>query len=639
MKMSLRNFALAGALALAGVAVAQDAPTVTKNYFWHDAGTTYTINEFRGGTGWDGYCINPDKTNKKILYFNADGLAKTVDLPEGAAMSCAITHDDAGNIVFHSSWAGAGCTNGAGNWYIYTPSNGEFKTFKVTIPTEEDAVAAGRMDFVGRIVGDVLSEEGGLMILCTQNSTKPAIVKIAEGEQVDLDFSDYPIPDTAYEGFDTTTLGQFFYDFEQIVDMGDDWASGIALRKRGNLLPVWLQDGAWVKMPAATGATGRSSEGFDVFTLNDEVYEVVPVGAVNYTSRFAIVNADTNETIYISPEEDEVSVAAGQGFGSITANKVSDSKVEIYISGITKGNVAYAGMYTVEIPAGEVAPLYIVGDATTAGWEPGTPAEMTYDAESKLYTYATTGGSFKISTTKGTWDEFNAGVIGAAEDNQTYNLKVDEPVAIMQGKIGTFAATTGGDYVIKVDLANNLITLTGTAPVLPDAPENVYVRGALSGWGIQDAYKMSLSEERGMAGEYVYTIDLVNPTGEFKINDGTNDNWNAGKINHGIRYPENNPITTGEGDESKTYDSWYNAGNFAFANDLGEVTLKFYWNPDNNQPSYLLLAKTTGVANIAADAAAPAVYYNLNGVEVNGKLASGLYIKVANGKATKVLVK
>lgn len=48
--------------------------------------------------------------------------------------------------------------------------------------------------------------------------------------------------------------------------------------------------------------------------------------------------------------------------------------------------------------------------------------------------------------------------------------------------------------------------------------------------------------------------------------------------------------------------------------------------------------ENTGVAAISA-ANADEVVYDLNGVRVNGKLDKGVYIRVANGKATKVLVK
>lgn len=48
---------------------------------------------------------------------------------------------------------------------------------------------------------------------------------------------------------------------------------------------------------------------------------------------------------------------------------------------------------------------------------------------------------------------------------------------------------------------------------------------------------------------------------------------------------------------------------------------------------------TTGVTNVGTDVEAPAEYYNLQGVKMNGTLAPGLYIERRGSKATKIIVK
>ena len=56
---------------------------------------------------------------------------------------------------------------------------------------------------------------------------------------------------------------------------------------------------------------------------------------------------------------------------------------------------------------------------------------------------------------------------------------------------------------------------------------------------------------------------------------------------------------------------------------------------------YQLSVKGSGVSDITvADGDAEAVYYNLSGVRVKAdNLATGIYIKVVNGKASKVVVR
>lgn len=49
--------------------------------------------------------------------------------------------------------------------------------------------------------------------------------------------------------------------------------------------------------------------------------------------------------------------------------------------------------------------------------------------------------------------------------------------------------------------------------------------------------------------------------------------------------------------------------------------------------------KATGISDITVDAAAPAEYFNLNGVRVSGELAPGLYIRRQGNSVSKVVVK
>ena len=48
--------------------------------------------------------------------------------------------------------------------------------------------------------------------------------------------------------------------------------------------------------------------------------------------------------------------------------------------------------------------------------------------------------------------------------------------------------------------------------------------------------------------------------------------------------------------------------------------------------------KSSNIENIGLDNIAPTEYYNLQGLKIDNP-ANGLYIKIQNGKATKVIVK
>ena len=453
MKLSLRNLALGAAVAVAGAAMAQEASfTVTQN--WYKQYTGNTINEYRFGTGFGGKVIATNKTTQELSFFDANGVTS---VSANGATGVHATHDEAGNILFHRSWAGA---NDCVKWTIYNPETQEFTDLDITIPA--DAGDPIRMDNVGRVIGNVLSEEGGIMIFTPNTKQAPFIIKIANGQQVDVDFTDYPVAESGPYAFDTTTLGAFTVTMEELAELGDEWANGVAIRKRGGPgnVPYMLVDGEWKALPGP--ANVKSSEGFDMFTLGDKLYEIVPAGGINYTTKFAIVDVETGETVYNSDNE-EVSLA-GAGYGSIVANKVSDNKVEIYIFGQTANNpgITYTGMWTVEIPGEEpIAPLYAAGDFQ--GWSPENAAEFTY--ADGIYTLELTNQAiFKISTSKGTWDEFNAGAIGIAEDNETVAPKLNTPVALTAGKLGNISVVADGAFTVKVDLNAMTLEIVGTAP-------------------------------------------------------------------------------------------------------------------------------------------------------------------------------
>lgn len=572
-----------GTMMLATVAVAQDAPelTVTKNWFQTVKGND--VNQHRFGTGMNGKVYMPGKTSQNIKVY--DGTTVSDLSTQGANLALCLTHDDAGNLIFHGSWpsgAKAGQT-----WYVLTP-DGQLSSFALEVPEDLTGDPAGRMDQPGRAIGDAMSDEGALLLITDQNTQSPWIMKIANGKQVPADFTDFPVADDTNLKFDSTSVGQFTYTFEEVCDMGEDWVNAVALRARGwaGNVPYWKnEEGDW--KPVATVAGAKSSEGFDMFVLGDKVYLVNPAGDVNYTTRFKIVDVETGDVVYYS--EDEASVAAGQGFGSITANKVDDNTVEIYICGQTNANpgLTYAGMYTVKLGGDEPvvpADLYIVGQAF--GTEPSAPAVMEY-ADGKYTMQAdNASGWFKISTTKGTWDEYNAGVIGIAEDNQNYVVELDKEYTLEAGKIGNCAFPGAGNYVITVDGETKTMVVTGETFEVK-APEHVWVRGLQGVWDCTEANAMTLTEERGMANEFVYAIEIEKAAAgmNFKIAD---QNW--GDINYGRRYDDGMAVKVG------SFDAWHNCNDFILGEDLNDVTMKFYWNPDKNMPSYLVVEQNEVVA-------------------------------------------
>ncbi len=124
--------------------------------------------------------------------------------------------------------------------------------------------------------------------------------------------------------------------------------------------------------------------------------------------------------------------------------------------------------------------LYIAGGVN--GWDPANPLEFTLGEDGK-YTYelAQTGtDGFKISTAKGTWDEFNAGVLGVNERR----LPPRQHLHPCPGKDKNITVPTG-NYTLTVDLEALTLDIQGEATFT--APD-LYLLGDFNEWTASDAY-------------------------------------------------------------------------------------------------------------------------------------------------------
>ena len=168
----------------------------------------------------DGKILVTDKANKKIMTFNAlfgaqdyldiapiidqhygvdgkaidridtivseandttfDTIMKDVRTVPGAGTL--VASDDAGNILINTGFPNAAS---ATDFIIIAANLKDSYKLQITMP---EGVTAARCDQMGRIVGDMLSDEGAYMWICCNGATNVAIVKVVNGEQ-DMDYS------------------------------------------------------------------------------------------------------------------------------------------------------------------------------------------------------------------------------------------------------------------------------------------------------------------------------------------------------------------------------------------------------------------------------------------------------------------
>lgn len=358
-------------LAAAVVAVAAPAiaaETVTVKTDWYKTYTT-NGNESRFGAGFGGKVYFNDKANGKVMTIDKDGNVEEYAAVEGLGTGIAI--DDAGNVLVNTGFPGA--VSGS-NFVIISAADKSQTALTLDINKENAGLAAARVDQLGRVAGNLLSDEGAFFFITMNDAPTVTTIFVQNGAQAMGDLS-YLMSEPAPISMNTSTCAQPLFDFDTLVGMGDDARkAGFAVRKRGNQ-KVYYYDGTdWLTF-GAPATTTSSTEGFDVFTIGDKSYSINPVKMTfNYENAFEIADEDGN-TIFNSVNDGGVPVACetgGQSFGSYNARPVYNEageveKVEIYQWYGANNNNCLAAMFTVSKTQGvndviaadaEVAPVY-----------------------------------------------------------------------------------------------------------------------------------------------------------------------------------------------------------------------------------------------------------------------------------------
>lgn len=358
-------------LAAAVVAVAAPAiaaETVTVKTDWYKTYTT-NRNESRFGAGFGGKVYFNDKANGKVMTIDKDGNVEEYAAVEGLGTGIAI--DDAGNVLVNTGFPGA--VSGS-NFVIISAADKSQTALNLDINTGNAGLAAARVDQLGRVAGNLLSDEGAFFFITMNGAPTVTTIFVQNGAQAMGDLS-YLMSEPAPISMNTSTCAQPLFDFDTLVGMGDDARkAGFAVRNRGNQ-KVYYYDGTdWLTF-GAPATTTSGTEGFDVFTIGDKSYSINPVVMTkNHENAFEIADEDGN-TIFNSVNDGGVPVACetgGQSFGSYNARPVYNEageveKVEIYQWYGANNNNCLAAMFTVSKTQGvndviaadaEVAPVY-----------------------------------------------------------------------------------------------------------------------------------------------------------------------------------------------------------------------------------------------------------------------------------------
>lgn len=360
-------------LAAAVVAVAAPAiaaETVTVKTDWYK---NYKIdrNNSRFGAGFGGKVYfnvkNPEGPGK-VMTIDKDGNVEEYATVEGLGTGIAI--DDAGNVLVNTGFPNA--VSGS-NFVIISAADKSQTALNLDINTENAGLPAARVDQLGRVAGNLLSEDGAFFFITMNGASTVTTIFVQNGAQAMGDLS-YLMSEPAIVSMNTSACAQPLFDFDTLVGMGDDVRkSGFAVRNRSDQKIYFYEGSEWLTFGAPAKTSG--TEGFDVFTIGDKSYSINPVVMTkNHENAFEIADEDGN-TIFNSVNDGGVPVAcetSGQSFGSYNARPVYNEageveKVEIYQWYGANNDKCLAAMFTVSKTQGvndviaadaDVAPVY-----------------------------------------------------------------------------------------------------------------------------------------------------------------------------------------------------------------------------------------------------------------------------------------
>ena len=230
------------------------------------------------------------------------------------------------------------------------------------------------------------------------------------------------------------------------------------------------------------------------------------------------------------------------------------------------------------------------------------------------------GTGFKIND--GTWSNGDLN-IGSASGDIAMNTPYYYWANGSSDNIAFDGFTTLNDPEVVLNLNEQTITLVGGTP---DGVAHWYVCGLNGVYELTEDWMLSQVGDTNVFEREVYIVETA---GKVKISD---DGW---AHQYGTNLPEDNFIdptilmvyleaVSGEGGDVN-YE--LEEGTWKVSFDLDELTLTF------SQPS-----EDSGVESIVLGGNANATYYNMMGVKVNNP-ENGMFVKVVNGKATKVIVR
>ena len=607
MKKQLRNLALVSALMTAGTAFA-GTPVLEDQWNLNVTSTA------RYAAVYGGKVYFVDNVDKAIYCVDKDG-NKTEVVKSDNLFGVAIAFDQAGNILakpanpFHASTTS--------NHYIIfdLQDDGTYVELPDVVDFSpaaavdqigfEDAIPDFRYEVFGQIIGDVMSEDGAIMYV-VGNAANPYTYTAffqngAKGDYSILNPEDgtlNAISSVSTLGGDNMTVAQPIYsnmtEAMAAIQSGVKIQDSFVQRKRGNngLVQYINEVGEFGTL---LKGNSFSTSGLAYFNLAGEAYVVIPTNPASHTNNFQVIRVSDG---VVMGKTNFPNVVAGSGQCGYSIEVVDEQTVNI-VSGCPGLAINFATFSTKPV---------VYFDNTEAGWKKVYAYCWNADGNNAAWpgveiTEKATSGNYKYSG----FDEAYENIIfNNGEGAKTADLQ------LIQGQVY-------GLYYPHVYLVGNL---TGASW----DPANTAAELTYKGNGVYEIDNVTLVES-AKDNNTAY-ISFITAAGSWQTAEAY-DRIGAETENEAIEGQANVSIQKGS-----AY-SWKLEAYEVDGVNKFDYIYKFTLDVVNKT---LTVGKTSGVKAIEADASAPAVYYNLQGVQVENP-QNGLFIVKRGNKVTKEIIR
>ena len=292
-------------VALTGTGAYKIEPTGTATLSQDWAVTTDLITAQTGSrwaSGRDGKIYVNDFANSILYYYTASGKTKVADSAAGTA----IAHDDAGNIILGTTiW-----TNAATSFKILPAGSTTFQDLAITLP---DGMTTNYIQYIGRVVGNVMNATGGVLFLFPNTSTSVAKIYIKNGAQASNKKID----------INAITADAQSFAVPLANNIGSD---AIAVRLRSANHFYYHNGTEFVAFPD-NGI--NKTQGGTFFILNNTLYAVEPIGT-NYLDGFQVVDIANNKVLANHATQITASPAYSPNANCISAQVTGNYEAKLY---------------------------------------------------------------------------------------------------------------------------------------------------------------------------------------------------------------------------------------------------------------------------------------------------------------------